>query len=153
LGVVRNGDNVSATTDLLNFYQAGNVYKFIISVTPTNGNSCDTVGMMLANTASATDLAYVYSVGFGATSIPGNVEIGWINGQADVTLFIISNGTATSARRVLRIDRDADRAICIEAFLGLKNSFIIGGEATEAYAITLTGFVDSALGVGYNPQL
>lgn len=150
LGWIRNGDNSASTGDILNFTQSGNMI-FFKHVNGTAG--ANHLGIRLANTASATSLTWTATAGTGAAEVPSNVEMGLVfvdttTGAAvksilkSSTAFLFQSGTNTGL-------------IVYGTWAPLTQNLVHTNSAgeNEATSISLSAFIDTTLGVGFNPQL
>lgn len=148
LGLVRNGDNSGATSDLLDFIQTGNFTMFKNSGT---GNVLNGSGVRLATSASATSITYSYSAGTGTTDIPNNSLQG---------VYLIGSGPGTGTASVTNSGGTESFA----AAIGTGNFFVrvpvrlingakIANSSGVGMDIFLSGFYDQVLGVGSNPLL
>lgn len=152
LGLIRNGDNVSATTDILTFFQSANM-TILNNLHTASSAAQDAIGMRLANTAGAATLTYTYSAGTGATNIPNH--LGFVYWSCGVAV----NGTGGSSRvRNSAGDRQLQRmtteSSTLTRFFGVASDGIQisnSSGASIAYDIILAGWVDNVLGVGSNP--
>lgn len=151
LGLIRNGDNLSATGDILKFAQHGNITLFRNSASASN----NVTGTLLA-TATATTVTWTYSAGTGTTSVPDNVLIGNIilalSGfvGADQRLFLTGTGLFGIFTGV-----SAQSGAPLFSMVPLSDNLLgsNGSVASTTWYIVLSGFVDKALGVGSNPLL
>lgn len=148
LGLVRNGDNSGATSDLLAFVQSGNMTIFDNNCT---GNITNGTGNRLATTAGATSLTYTYSAGTGTTDIPNNVVIsmfgacsGGGSGSGDITNSTASWSYATAS---------GASKISARFFARSNSGAKISNGGSVGMDIYISGFVDGVLGVGSNPIL
>ncbi len=71
LGLIRNGDGVSAAGDILNFSQSGGITTFRNSYTGPS-TSVTSTGLLLA--AAAVPNTWAYSAGTGTTSVPNHIS-------------------------------------------------------------------------------
>lgn len=151
LGMIKNGDQGGAISDIIKFVQTGNKSKF--NVANTGGQLFNVPGILLATTVSATTLTYTYSSGTGSGNIPSHLtDTGW-----SVDFGSLGGGTG--------IARDSADSITYSS-LGITSSTLVkfssdptlgiklsnGGTARQ-YDIFLTEFMDGVLGVGSNPIL
>ncbi len=151
LGRIANGDNASATTDIVSFKHVGNLMTF------TNvgaGNTFNSNGIRLATTASAATLTWSRSAGTAIPAIPGELNVGLIQinqspnasgttvrNDSDTLHYGAGFGTAGIAYRFVHTTLDA----------GVKVAS--GDGSAENMDIFLQGFVDPLLGIGFNPLI
>jgi len=151
LGMIRNGDFSSATGDILNFIQAGNMTLFINTCA---GNARPMNGTLVATTGGATSLTYTYSSGTGSTNIPANLShIRWnwaAGGTANSTDVTDTGGNVYMDRRPNDGGGRIAGQVLSPATYGLKLSNT--GATSVVFDIACAGFVDDALGVGTNPM-
>jgi hypothetical protein len=140
LGLIRNGDNSSATGDILNFDMCGNQTTF--------RNSCaesgvrDTIGTRLASATSATSSTYTYAAGTGTTDIPNTVK-------NVIVLFGVNVGS-TGTVAGSSVTRIAESSGVTSIWLSMNTAsalsgFSTSGPASSNHMIHLAGFFDGAL--------
>lgn len=149
VGRTRNGDNVSATTDILTFRQAGSVTIFGNAV---SGNGVDSAGTRLATTAGATSLSYNTSNGTGTADIPAEFKLvmfvtGAAGGGSGSTVSRDNGNTFTYDTRIGTVASGTRFWAMADSGAKVSNGSSIGMD------IFIAGFVDNALGVGFNPQM
>ena len=143
LGRIRNGDKSGATGDILNFSQQGH---FTIFKNTCAASVVDAVGIRLANSASASSLAYSLSsadvpsdilvVGYYAAAGAGSGSIQL--GNNNVTqMWACGSGAARFATRVIVQATDP----------------VLTNGSASAMDIHLWAFFDPVLGVGSNPLI
>lgn len=154
LGLVRNGgDGTASTGDIVEFKQDGALTLFLGA---NNGGSpaLTTTGIRLADTGGATSLTYTYAAGTGNTSIPDVVSmavyVGQIAGVASTHLMQNSAGTRHYHHQTSNSNNSLMRQI-MPASEGVK--LLAGNNASLAMDIVLSGWMDTVLGVGFNPQI
>lgn len=136
LGLIRNGDGAAATGDILNFAHSGACTVF------RNATSALEPGIRLA-AATDTSVAYTYSAGTGAGTIPDHIKLGIITAYAQQTLTL--SNTTTSAVYSIASDTGTNSSQCIAVLPdGLTNA---GDSAVRR--ITLSGFIDPLLEGSY----
>lgn len=149
VGRIRNGDNVSATADILSFRHSGNTTVFINAV---SGNGMDSAGLRLATTAGATSLSYNTSNGTGTTDVPAEFKnvyfaAGHTAGGTG-TCTIRDNGNSFTYYQAI------GTSLCGARFLaGADSGVRIANASSIGMDIYIVGFIDNALGVGFNPQM
>lgn len=145
-GMVFNGDNSGTTDGFLSFKQSGNLTMFNNTCT---GATFNQAGRRIASTASAATLTYTYAVGFTTTSIPDNINI-----------VIFGTGIGSTAGIVQILDSSSSRnyAAGVDTSGSIFQVTALASEGlaaattgATAKSIFLSGFYDSALGVGPNP--
>lgn len=148
LGMVRNGDNSGATSDLLSFYMAGNTIMFR---NITTGSGRNGVGVRLATSASSSSSTYSYSSGTGTTDIPSHLAIGsYQSGHSNGTTATFTDSGATRNYGLT----ESNLGITLRFFpVGLLDGFKIALGGAGANDIYLAAFIDGVLGVGSNPIL
>lgn len=152
LGLIRNGaDGATSTTDLLDFDMAGNVTLF---GNTNNGGSpgIATTGIRFADTGGATSLSYTYTTGTGNAEVPANIVFVQWNGQiAGVASTHIMDDTS-GVRAYFTQTSNSNAQLMVE-WVGAGESIRLraGNGASLAMDLIMSGFVDGALGVGYNP--
>lgn len=148
LGLIRNGDNSGATSDILTFIQNGNMTVFRNAVTAvsagTNGQ-----GIVFANATSNTTVVYTYAAGTGTTSIPNNVSIAKILGNVNPG----STAQASIVGAGFEAAQYTNTSIIMPVWMNVLNSITLNGPASSNFNIYFAGFIDSVLGVGANPIL
>ena len=148
LGLVRNGDNSGATSDLCSFFMAGNLTMFRNVVT---GSSRNGVGIRLANSASSTSTTYAYASGTGTTQIPIHLLLGWFQGgTASGTNVTFTDSGATINYTIIEASAGGTFRV---GPVGLSDGFKIAQGSAGSNDIYLAGFYDGVLGVGPNPVL
>jgi hypothetical protein len=151
LGMIRNGDNNTATGDILTFSQSGNITTF---KNTASGNILAVPGVFILGSDAATNLDYTYSAGTGTVNVPMTAtHVYWtfgINGasggagandvvdHAGTHYYHRTSGTITFLGTVWMPASD-----------GIKTA----NTNAVKQQIHLSGFIDNALGVGFNPQL
>jgi len=150
LGMIRNGDNVSATGDILDFVQAGN-RTFFRNVTGTlaagttgNGNR--------VGTGTGTSLTHTTVFGTAASNTPNTCTILiWQAHSAATNAAVTITDSAGAIQFNRQNDGNSGKVVYIEtaSSLGLKINL---GSSVGA-DIMQSGFVDGTLGVGSNPLL
>ena len=153
LGMIRNGDNSGATSDILNFIQSGN---FTLFKNVCAGSSQSGTGTRLANTGGAASLTYTYASGTGTTQIPsilGNVLYG-VATVLDAAAHLIQ--LANSGPNRLYINQAASATFVDYIFSSSVEGMAILltlASPNCAMDIYLSGFYDGVLGIGSNPIL
>lgn len=147
LGLIRNGDNSGATSDILDFVQCGNITLFKNTLTCTLSG----VGTLLASATATTSAPYTYAAGTGTTSIPNNISLALYQGTADTNPGQVSlvnrsgnryrSRLTTSTRHVVNSWFPAVEGVSIETVNSVNQD------------VSLAGFVDGALGIGLSPLL
>lgn len=149
LGMVRNGDNNGVATGILAFKQSGNMTIFSNS---NGGTVVGTTGSLLASSAGAAGVTYTYAAGTGAAQMPNNIGLGYYLFDTNISSTNIS--VLVSAARVMILIAPASNLMCLSLWgVAGGNVTITPGANTGNTGIYLLGFVDTALGVGFNPLL
>lgn len=151
LGVVRNGDNSGATSDLLAFHQSGNMSLFFNALADANSGVTAT-GIRLVTSASAANITFTDVGGFSGVQIPDTVFIGLVGSGMNLG----SAGTVTLQDSAAAFTYMRFPGTAIHYFVStvyLPQSLKLTGTAASGLSIDLVGFYDKALGVGFNPQL
>jgi len=146
LGLIRNGDNDTATGDILSFVQSSDGVT-IFRNTVTGNTAHNLQGVLLASTASAATLAYTNVSGTGAAQIPGVIdrihyEVARANGATNINIRDIG-----ASRRLLQLTLSSG------PFSG--SVMAAGGEGIDvawttavAADITIYAYHDNVLGGG-----
>lgn len=151
LGLIRNGDNATATGDILKFFQSGNITQFTNAAA---SNGVNLPGTILATTAGATSLTYTSSSGTGTTDIPNNVALVWFTGHSGSggTGTIAYKGGSNQDNYFIQAENASVRN-AVTYLSSVNDSNVITGAASVTRDIALAGFIDGTLGVGSNPLL
>jgi hypothetical protein len=147
LGMIRNGDNSGATSDILNFVQCGNTTVFKNVCT---GNVINAVGLRLATSASATSLTYTTSSGTGTTAIPNHVTIIGYYAAAGTGSGSVEFGHGSVTEEWASGSGGARFATRL--FTQVADAKLTNGSASSM-DIHLFGWIDGVLGVGSNPLI
>lgn len=149
LGMVRYGDQSSATTAIASFFMAGNTTLF--------SNNCATntypmSGVTFAGSASAASVTWALALGTSGKVLPNNVTLAlwsfattvggnglYLNDNVAVYFSYVPGSSAAGSVTRLWVYKTGLQ-------LGLNSS-------SGAMDLTLAGFIDGALGVGSNPIL
>jgi hypothetical protein len=157
LGLIRNGDNSGTTGDILSFTHTGTTTFFRNSCAINASGYGSGVGIRLATTTGANNLAWTYAAGTGAAQVPANITTGHM---------IATGGTRTAA--VYGVTEQATPSYGVALFSGaaipVRQSFysnILEGFNVQDWAavtsnshdILMAGFVDNILGTGINPLI
>jgi hypothetical protein len=148
LGMIRNGDNNTATGDILAFSQAGNLTLFRNS---TSGGASDTTGFKVAATGGATTLTYTYSAGTGTTDVPNHILMG-IVGCGIAAGSGTSNVNIAAATLEFGLG-DGTHAYYIRPMIPITLGVKLSNGSSVAMEVFFAGFVDGVLGIGANPVL
>lgn len=149
LGMVRNGDNVSAPGDLLEFVNVRDRFYFLNDASDGGGNFNDGKGIRLA-AGTSIDLDWAYSAGLGSTDLPGHLNLASFHVSA---VHDTTNYVGNSAGTKVYINSGApgfSSAFRENLLVNPKEGVKIFGANSEDRAILLTGYVDNVLGLGYN---
>lgn len=151
LGLIRNGDQSGATGDILSFTQTGNVTLFRVAA--NNAGVEPGRGIVMATTTNTTTTTYTYATGTAGQVFPSHIGkalwtvginpgstglISYLNAAGSFAYGKVSNQTSTHIASLLVVPNE-----------GIQTS----GPAASNHVIFLTGFFDTVLGVGSNPQL
>lgn len=143
LGIIRNGDNASATTDILNFIQSGAYTRF-------KNTSGTIVGSKFGS--GAVPQTYTLSNGTGTTDIPNNfylVEWNVIFSQTINNSPIVSD---SSGARVYFFQGGLSVNVTLTLMWRAPVNDGYKADATGGNAtVNIAGWFDAALGVGINP--
>ncbi len=150
LGMIRNGDNSGATSDILSFTQVGHLTLFTNLAT---GTTISSNGIREATSAGATSITWSTSFGTTNTDVPNHLGMGFI------TAFAAGGGSgttsirdgATNTRFYFRSDGTA--AAGGQAWIPLITGGQIINGSSIAMDLYLSGFADGVLGIGANPIL
>lgn len=148
LGMIRNGDNSGATSDILVFYQNGNLSIFDNNAA---GNLANSTGIRLATTASASSLTYTYAAGTGTTQIPAHIStVIWtgVSGGGSGNALFSNSANSWQYAQGAGAQKFGARLVAGAA----SGAFLSNGSAV-AMDIYIAGYVDGVLGVGSNPLL
>lgn len=149
LGLVRNGDNNGITTGILKFNQVG---AMTIFYNAAGGIVFGTVGTLLASASAAAGVTYTYAAGTGTAQIPNNISLGCYMFDTNLSSTVI-DWTAGSARMgLLTVPASNKTGLSFWAVTG-QNVSLTPAANTGNTGLYLAGFVDVALGVGFNPLL
>lgn len=153
LGMIRNGDNDGATSDILNFTQCGNVTVFNNAGTG-GGSGITAAGINFATTASATTLSYTYSAGTATTSVPNNLtQVIWsgtLSAAAAIVLVILDGSIGT---KLFQGDYASGHKGIIRVLHKAAGNLSLTVGSAGPLDIYFSGFTDGVLGVGSNPLL
>jgi len=156
LGLIRNGNGLSGNSDIIEFWQTGNMTMFNNAFTGTNAGS-SMPGFQIATTTAAGSLSWSYSAGTSGAVLPNNVGAVTYCGAvgALAAQFIHLEDNANNGRRlVLPTSAAANILLSVDLPAGTNRGaqmVLTGGTATMDLAVTR--FWDSALGIGSNPLL
>lgn len=147
LGMVRNGDNASATNVILNFQQSGGLTVFMNSAV---GNQFTAPGTILATSASATSITYSYSAGIGTTAIPDHIK------DIIITAGTSSTGGMTvkdsgSARTYQGLGNTAGNTCLRQTMIAAEGVAV--SAASSKLDLLLSGFYDTVLSGTGNPLI
>lgn len=79
MGMIRNGDNNDAPSDILDFIQNGSLTMFNNIDNPSTVSDGIWNGMELASSTSATSISWTYATGITGTNVPGNLKMGIVS--------------------------------------------------------------------------
>lgn len=150
LGMIRNGDNGGATGDILTFTQVGNHTR--LKNVNTSYNIANSLGLLLATSASTTSLSYTYAAGTGTTNIPAHLT------HVDYWAALVNSGGQQRIRDTAQAydysvaSGGVSCAVLLTAADAAAGINVVPGTANKA-DIGLAGFWDGALGIGANPLL
>jgi len=151
LGLIKNGDEASSTTDIVGFDMAGHRTSFKNTCI---GNSQNGSGIRVATSAGATTLTYTYAAGTGAAQIPANVPIvTWTTNATSSGANFDARAQGGTNIRYMRLSNTPGTASFMVSNVSSVNGLINETSSSTAKDIYITGFVDSALGVGSNPLI
>ncbi len=153
LGLIANGDNLTNPSGIANFIQSNNMVMFY---NPTSGYGTGT-GVRLSSATASSALTYTYTSGMTAGLIP--VQIGNVLFSVGKTFDAAGKGLRfTNSGGTIQYGTFLDSAENVAgmsrfwgiASQGLQNSGLNTGSGI-GQTIYLSGYTDSALGVGSNP--
>lgn len=148
LGMIRNGNNDDATTDILDFVMSGNYTRF--KNTYNDAGVGAMIGIFLTSGAAPN---YTATFGTGTTDIPDHCEIvEYGAGQPDDQSWAVANDAGTQFSMARRYGS------------GITNNWINGfytkmvaadgfSEIVINTTLTLAGFQDRVLGIGFNGRI
>ena len=146
LGPIRNGNNGSATGDILQFSMSNNT---IVFMNAENSNSTfTTCGILLADTASATGLTYTLSRGTGAAQIPDQFRV--INYHAQATSGSGAHNLRNTGNTTMLASMIGTGNFATNVLVGNDGVSLSNGSSV-AMSLFCAGVVDNALGDGANP--
>lgn len=143
LGIIRNGNNSGATGDICDFTQSGNQTQFKNAA--AGASLVNFQGTLLVSATSGSAATYTYSSGTGTTDIPGNIKLVNFSAGGASTDIIVSGVTSTAVL--------AKAVHIIKLALLAASDGLIVSDNSATRDIFLSGFCDSALGVGPNTLL
>ena len=147
LGMIRNGDNNSATGDILAFTQVGNRTYF------RNGSTRP--GIKFVSTATTGDVSYTTTNGTGTTDIPNHATLATWN----LASAVVGSGSNLSVKNqggnriYWRFNGDVAQELQIDIPASEGVNLVQSGGGTVQRDIYFSGWVDNVLGVSYNPYL
>lgn len=157
LGEMHNGDLGSTASDILSFTQAGNVTK--LSNSSTGANVADSNGMISSTTASSptAGIAVQYAAGTSGYAYPAHLTLGYwafmsSKGTAH-TLEVAQSGGGGSFRVFYQTSVPGTLGTTLGLFPMNSGLSVTTNNSASTIDIFLQGWVDGALGVGYNPQM
>lgn len=150
LGMIRNGDNASSPSGIVNFFQNGNFMQFRGGVI---GNTSGFLGsgVLLATTAGATSLTYTNVFGTGAAQIPTHINIIQIAGAANAGSGSSTVDDAANSSPYM-IGYGSGKYVA-RFFAPASDGFHVSNGSSVTMDIFLCGYIDPVLGVGSNPIL
>lgn len=149
LGVLPYGDGSAVTNAICKFGMAGNTIKLINIPSVSAANVV--LGVRVANSASTNALAYTYAAGTTVgTQIPAQLRLGYW--MADVSNGVLITGSSDAALEHF-INNVVGALIIENGPLEITQGFRNFSSSATATSLTLSGYVDGALGVGANPLL
>lgn len=149
LGMVRNGDNSGATSDLLDFVQTGNQTRFK-NTCAANVVSCE--GLLLSGSAGGF-ADYTYAAGTGTTNIPDHCTIAEFVHSSNATTSTVQSKNH-AATRVYCGYSGRDKVVMRHWSAASEGCLDVNGNGVGVGSdIFLGGWLDNVLGVGSNPVL
>ena len=154
LGMVRNGaDGTGSTTAILNFTMAGNRIDLL---EPNNGGSVGlaTPGIRFADSAGAASLTYTFAAGTGNLEVPSHLSlIRWsAELNAVASTHVVDNGAGTNLY-ITQTSNSNTQLFMTWIPTGVNVRLRAGNGTSIALNLILSGWIDGALGVGFNPQI
>lgn len=151
LGTIRNGDQSTATGDILKFVMSGNMTVFKNNC--ANAGVGSGTGVLLAS-GTAASTTYTYSAGTAGAVIPNHITIvKWLNSALPAGDEGISITDSAAVYYLAAFEQNTTLhfdSLWQDAAGGIKITLTSSGSKE---AIFLAGFVDPVLGVGSNPLL
>lgn len=147
LGLIRNGDNSSATGDILDFIHSGSL---LIFKNTCAGSGTNSAGLRVATTASATSLTYTLTQGTGTSDVPTNANnliYTAVHGSAGASGTTVLRNTADTQVLAAGVGSTSFAARVDVPGTGVK----LANGGAIAMDIYLSGLYDGVLGVGSNP--
>lgn len=145
-GLIRNGDNGSTPSDILDFIMTGR-NTFFRNLT-TGTTHLDGIGIIMAD-GTATSLTLAYSAGTGATDIPDNIKFGIFSFASE---FDTVNEAYDSGQNHLILASGIPGAAAPwrdQCLVSVQDGVKLLGAASKDRNIFLNGFQDNVLGLGY----
>lgn len=154
LGMIRNGDQGSTNSDILDFTMCGNTTRFNGAVTGGNAARAG-VGIIMATTASATSLTYSSSTGTSGAVIPNHLGlVMYTHAQSGGASHSVDISASPGSKFFASQDGLTAYTLSLPPIPignGLKSAN--SGGVSSQTDIVLSGFIDGVLGVGSNPLL
>lgn len=152
IGLIRNGDQQSNPTGILNFIQVGN-HTLFIGVVSGQNTAVPGFGYIIATTAGAASLTYTYSAGTSGIAFPNNISfVDFVASTQPVT----GNSALQDSAASSYYDFDNTSG---PGYVFMKDNVPVskGIKVTPASSIAIDlvvhGFTDTVLGIGSNPLL
>lgn len=147
LGMIRNGDQKSATTDIVAFIQTGGTVQFKNAVVPTG--SLSMTGIVLAGGTNSA--AYSYTTGTDNTGMPVHFRV--VTYSAGTTQTSAASMYIQDSAGNITFARHSSASIGVipvpmPVAGGCKTGDNVGGGAS--FQITLSGWLDPLLGGAYS---
>lgn len=156
LGMIRNGDNVSATGDIIKFFQSGGQTRF-------QNVAGDIPGTRLAagsNVVGSVGLSYTYAAGTGTTEIPNHIKLATIvfyGNDGSSGSYQASDNPATtifgSFTATASITPGDKGVIPLVLPVGIDYLLTTNIASCDNLRINLAGWFDPVLASGINPIL
>ena len=154
LGMIRNGDNDTTGGDILDFVQAGSTTIFK-NQTSASIAGYD-VGIRFATGSAAASIDYTLSNGTGATDVPNQIkQIMWRGSIDERTPAVLKNQAKTRAYRARVTGISGQIVNCqYPARMAASEGFsFLNADGNISAEVFMAGFVDSVLGIGFNPVI
>lgn len=150
LGMIRNGDQSGSTSDILSFFQSGNMTMFTNNCT---GNAYPLSGIRFASSASAASVSWAIALGTSGQVFPNQVT----QGLWSFATLVAGNGLYLNDNVAVYYSYNVGVAGGVGSVGRMwlpKTALQLGlNSGSGTLDLVLSGFIDGALGVGSNPLL
>jgi hypothetical protein len=149
IGMIAYGIGLGTVAAITRFVQVGN-YTDFRNVSAATASSIP--GIVLGHTAGATSITWAYSAGTTAGSVPNHIVVGNMSVASIGSQCQLANA-ATNLTYASIAGTASYFPLAVVPNLPLIDGFVLALAASVAADFTLSGYLDSALGVGSNPLL